>query len=45
MILGVLGPWQIVLFVSIPILIFVLGYYLGSKSGQLKARKELENKR
>lgn len=44
MILGVIGPWQIILLASIPVLIFAIGYYIGNKNGQLKARKELEKK-
>lgn len=42
MILGVVGPFQLILLLIIPIGIFLLGYFLGKKSGYIKRIKETE---
>jgi len=38
-----IGPFQIILVLLIPVGIFLLGFYLGKKSGYLKRIKETEN--
>jgi len=37
------GPELIIIFILIPIIIFILGFYFGKKSGYLKRIKETEN--
>lgn len=43
MYLGILGPFQLIILLIIPIGIFLLGFFLGKKSGYLKRVKETEN--
>jgi len=38
--LGVVGPAQILLVFVFPVVIFLVGYYLGKKSGNKKSVKE-----
>ena len=38
--LGVIGALQIIIVLIIPIAIFLLGYYIGKKSGYIKRVKE-----
>ncbi len=45
MFLGVVGPFQIILFLSIPIIIFAFGYMVGKKAGYIKRIKETESKK
>ncbi len=42
--LGAIGMPQILLLISIPVGIFLLGYYIGKKSGYIKRVKEEEKK-
>lgn len=42
--LAMLGPWQIIIVLFIPVLIFLLGYHFGKKAGYIKRVKETENK-
>lgn len=48
MILGMLGPIQLVMMIIIglliPIGIFILGFYLGKKAGYIKRIKETEGR-
>lgn len=38
-----IGPIQLILMISVPVSIFILGYVLGKKSGYLKRVKEEKN--
>ena len=42
--LGMVGPFQLILLLLIPVGIFLLGYFLGKKSGYIKRIKETEKK-
>ncbi|MFC4634423.1 hypothetical protein ACFO3O_10925 [Dokdonia ponticola] len=42
MILGIVGPFQLILLLLIPAGIFFLGFFLGKKSGYIKRIKETE---
>ncbi|SFI55431.1 hypothetical protein [Olleya namhaensis] len=44
MILGMLGPIQLILMLIVPVGIFLLGFFLGKKSGYIKRVRETENK-
>tara|TARA_R110000868_G_scaffold354220_1_gene615531 strand:+ start:37 stop:177 length:141 start_codon:yes stop_codon:yes gene_type:complete len=43
MILGMVGPIQLILLLLVPVGIFLLGFYLGKKAGYIKRVKEVEN--
>lgn len=43
MILGVVGPIQLILILIVPAGIFLLGFLIGKKSGYIKRVKETEN--
>ena len=46
MTLAILGPWQmIVVSLVFPVLIFMLGYYVGKKAGYIKRVKEEEGRK
>lgn len=45
MTLGMLGPWQVIITLFIPILIFLLGYHFGKKAGYIKRVKEEEGRK
>ena len=42
--LVILGPFQILLIIGIPVGIFFLGYSIGKKAGYIKRVKETEKK-
>jgi hypothetical protein len=42
--LGIIGPWQIILILGLPIALFVIGYQFGKKAGYIKRIKETEAK-
>lgn len=44
MLLGIFGPWQLIVGLLIPAGIFLLGYYIGQKSGYIKRVRETERK-
>ena len=44
MTLAAIGPIQTLLFLVVPVLIFMLGYFYGRKSGYIKRVKEEEEK-
>lgn len=43
MILGVLGPWQLIVLLVIPAGIFLAGFFIGKNAGYLKRVRETEN--
>ncbi|GAA4241496.1 MULTISPECIES: hypothetical protein [Winogradskyella] len=38
-----IGPFQIILVLIVPVGIFLLGFFIGKKSGYIKRVKETEN--
>ena len=38
-----IGPFQLIIVLIFPVGIFLLGYYVGKKSGYIKRVKETEN--
>ncbi|WP_443632967.1 hypothetical protein ABXT64_10930 [Candidatus Marifrigoribacter sp. Uisw_064] len=38
-----IGPFQIILLLLVPVGIFLLGFFVGKKSGYIKRVKETEN--
>ena len=38
-----IGPFQIILVLIVPVGIFLLGFFIGKKSGYIKRIKETEN--
>jgi hypothetical protein len=42
MILGMFGPFQLLLLLIVPVGIFLLGFFFGKKSGYIKRIKETE---
>jgi hypothetical protein len=45
MYLAMFGPWQIIIILLIPVLIFLAGYHFGKKAGYIKRVKEEEAQR
>jgi len=43
MILGVFGPWQLIVLLVIPAGIFLAGYFIGRNVGYMKRIRETEN--
>jgi F0F1-type ATP synthase assembly protein I len=44
MILGVFGPWQLIVVLVIPVGIFLAGFFIGRNVGYLRRVREMENK-
>lgn len=42
--LGMIGPWQIIIILALPIAFFAVGYSFGKKAGYIKRVKEIESK-
>ena len=45
MFLGVVGPFQVILILAVPVIIFAFGYMVGKKAGYIKRIKETESKK
>lgn len=41
--LGIIGPWQLII-LAVPIVTFILGYFIGKKVGYIKRVKETDTK-
>jgi len=41
--LAMIGPYQLIIILAIPIVLFSLGYFFGKKAGYLKRIKETES--
>lgn len=42
--MGGIGPWQLSILLIIPLGIFLLGFFIGKKSGYIKRVKEEDSK-
>ncbi|MFK7783720.1 MAG: hypothetical protein AB8B56_01320 [Crocinitomicaceae bacterium] len=45
MILGVFGPWQLIVLLIVPAGIFLAGYFIGRNAGYMKHVRETENRK
>lgn len=43
MVLGVFGPWQLIVLLIIPVGIFLAGFFIGKNAGYVKRVRETEN--